>query len=88
MGSTIQTADTSLAVVGGRVVTPDAVIDGGVRIAGEQIAAVGDIDLPARRRVDPDVAVGLIECAIGLAGISRLHALVAVRHCRVEDAEG
>ncbi len=44
MRSTIQTAETSLAVVGGRVVTPDAVIDGGVRIAGEQIAAVGDID--------------------------------------------
>ena len=54
MGSTIQTADTSLAVVGGRVVTPDAVIDGGVRIAGEQIAAVGDIDAGTDTVTDAD----------------------------------
>ncbi|MFB6296896.1 MAG: alpha-D-ribose 1-methylphosphonate 5-triphosphate diphosphatase [Salinirussus sp.] len=32
------------AVTGGRVVTPDGVLEGGVRIEGDRIAAVGDVE--------------------------------------------
>jgi len=43
MSSLTRTTGTSRAVVGGRVVTPDEVIEGGVRIEGDRIAAVGDV---------------------------------------------
>ena len=64
MSSTAQTADATIAVVGGRVVTPDAVIDGGVQIDGERITAVGDIDADADIVADADgqlVLPGLID---------------------------
>jgi alpha-D-ribose 1-methylphosphonate 5-triphosphate diphosphatase len=52
MSSPAQTADSSVAVVGGRLVTPEAVVDGGVRIEGDRIAAVGDIDAEADTVID------------------------------------
>ena len=47
MSSTAQTAEGSVAVVGGRVVTPKAVIHGGVRAEGDRIVEVGDVDADA-----------------------------------------
>ena len=64
MNSTVQTADATVAVVGGRVVTPETVIDGGVRIDGERIAAVGDVDADADTVIDADgrlVLPGLVD---------------------------
>ena len=64
MSSTAQTADATIAVAGGRVVTPDAVIDGSVQIDGEQITAVGDIDADTDTVIDADgqlVLPGLID---------------------------
>jgi alpha-D-ribose 1-methylphosphonate 5-triphosphate diphosphatase len=64
MSSTAQTAQESVAVVGGRVVTPDAVIDGGVRVEGERIVEVGDIDGNADTVIDADgrsVLPGLVD---------------------------
>jgi alpha-D-ribose 1-methylphosphonate 5-triphosphate diphosphatase len=52
MSSTAQTAASTVAVVGGRVVTPEAVVDGGVRIEGDRIVAVGDIDRDAETVID------------------------------------
>lgn len=64
MSSTTQTAETTIAVVGGRLVTPDSVIDGGVRIEGGQIAEVGEIDADADTVITADgqlVLPGLID---------------------------
>jgi len=64
MSSTTQAADGSVAVVGGRVVTREAVIDGGVRVEGERIAEVGDIDRDADTVIDADgqfVLPGLVD---------------------------
>ena len=64
MNSTVQTADATVAVGGGRVVTPETVIDGGVRIDGERIAAVGDVDADADTVIDADgrlVLPGLVD---------------------------
>ncbi|MEF8937541.1 MAG: alpha-D-ribose 1-methylphosphonate 5-triphosphate diphosphatase [Halovenus sp.] len=64
MSSTAQTAEESVAVVGGRVVTPDAVIDGGVRVEGEHIVEVGEIDGDADTVIDADgrfVLPGLVD---------------------------
>ncbi|MFB6201118.1 MAG: alpha-D-ribose 1-methylphosphonate 5-triphosphate diphosphatase [Halorhabdus sp.] len=44
MSSMTQAAEPIRAVVGGRVVTPDSVLSGGVRIEGDRIVDVGDID--------------------------------------------
>jgi alpha-D-ribose 1-methylphosphonate 5-triphosphate diphosphatase len=54
----------SAVVTNGRVVTPDAVIDGGVRIEGDRIAAVGDVNTDAETVVDAGdryVLPGLID---------------------------
>ena len=64
MSSTAQTAEESVAVVGGRVVTPDAVIDGGVRVEVERIVEVGEIDGDADTVIDADgrlILPGLID---------------------------
>ncbi len=47
MSSTTRTAGVTVAIVGGRLVTPDAVVDGGVRIEGDRITGVGEIDADA-----------------------------------------
>jgi len=52
MSSSAQAADSTVAVVGGRLVTPDTVVEGGVRIEGDRIVAVGDIDAEADTVVD------------------------------------
>ena len=44
--------DGSLAVVNGRAVTPESVVDGGVRIEGDRIVAVGDVDDDADTVID------------------------------------
>ncbi|WP_136689611.1 alpha-D-ribose 1-methylphosphonate 5-triphosphate diphosphatase [Halorhabdus amylolytica] len=44
MSSLTQTTEPIRAIVGGRVVTPDSVIDGGVTIAGDRIVDVGDVE--------------------------------------------
>lgn len=64
MTSTVQATDATVAVVGGRLVTPEAVIDGGIRIVGDRIVDVGDIDASADTVVDADgqlVMPGLID---------------------------
>lgn len=64
MSSTTQAADTTLAVVGGLLVTPDTVLDGGVRIDGQQITDVGQIDADADTVIDAEgrlVLPGLID---------------------------
>lgn len=64
MSSPAQTADSSVAVVGGRLVTPDTIVEGGVRIEGDRIAAVGDIDTEADTVIDAEgrlVLPGLID---------------------------
>ncbi|ATW88118.1 alpha-D-ribose 1-methylphosphonate 5-triphosphate diphosphatase [Halohasta litchfieldiae] len=58
-----QTVD-SLAVVGGQVVTPETVIEGGIRIEGDRIVEVGDVDTDADRVIDANgryVLPGLID---------------------------
>ncbi|OLZ39185.1 alpha-D-ribose 1-methylphosphonate 5-triphosphate diphosphatase [Natrinema saccharevitans] len=52
MSSTTQTTEGSVAVVGGRVITPEAVLEGGVRIEGDRIVEVGDIDDDADTVID------------------------------------
>ncbi|WP_436903453.1 alpha-D-ribose 1-methylphosphonate 5-triphosphate diphosphatase [Halovenus halobia] len=64
MSSTTQTPEATVAVVGGRLVTPDSVIEGGVRIDGQEIAEVGDIDADAETVIDADgqlVLPGLVD---------------------------
>ncbi|WP_262177189.1 alpha-D-ribose 1-methylphosphonate 5-triphosphate diphosphatase [Haloarcula laminariae] len=57
-------AERSLAVLNGRVITPDSVVEGGVRIEGDRIVAVGDVDGDAETVIDADgqyVMPGLID---------------------------
>ncbi|WP_336326510.1 alpha-D-ribose 1-methylphosphonate 5-triphosphate diphosphatase [Halovenus sp. HT40] len=64
MSSTTQTAETTIAVVGGRLVTPDSVLEGGVRIEGGQITEIGEIDADADTVIDADgrlVLPGLVD---------------------------
>lgn len=64
MSSTTQATDSSVAVIGGRLVTPENVIDGGVRIEGARIAEVGDIVADADTVIDADgrlVLPGLVD---------------------------
>ncbi len=54
----------SVAVTGGRVVTPDGVVDGGVLVEGDRIVAVGDVDADAETVVDAEgryVLPGLVD---------------------------
>ena len=64
MTSTAQTVAESVAVVGGRVVTPEAVVDGGVRVEGDRIVGVGTVDTDADTVIDADgrfVLPGLVD---------------------------
>jgi alpha-D-ribose 1-methylphosphonate 5-triphosphate diphosphatase len=64
MSSTTQTADATVAIVGGRLVTPKAVLDGGIRIEGGQIAEIGDVDTDTGTVIDADgrlVLPGLVD---------------------------
>jgi len=64
MSSTAQTADTTVTIVDGRVVTPDGVIDGRVEIAGDRITAVGDSDAETDTVIDANgqlVLPGLVD---------------------------
>jgi alpha-D-ribose 1-methylphosphonate 5-triphosphate diphosphatase len=64
MNSTAQAVDTSVAVVGGRLVTPDAVVDGGVRIEGDRIVKIGAVDTDAETVINADgrlVLPGLVD---------------------------
>ncbi|MFC7078614.1 alpha-D-ribose 1-methylphosphonate 5-triphosphate diphosphatase [Haloarcula halophila] len=64
MSSAARAAEATVAVVGGRLVTPDAVIEGGVRIEGDRIVDVGDVDTDADTVIDVDgrlVLPGLID---------------------------
>ncbi|WP_226008011.1 alpha-D-ribose 1-methylphosphonate 5-triphosphate diphosphatase [Natrinema salinisoli] len=64
MSSTAQTTEGSVAVVGGRVITPEAVLEGGVRIEGDRIVEVGDVDGDADTVIDADgrlVLPGLVD---------------------------
>ena len=64
MSSTAQAAAESVAVVGGRVVTPEAVLDGGVRVEGDRIVSVGSVDTDADTIIDADgrfVLPGLLD---------------------------
>jgi len=57
------TAPGTVTITGARVVTPDTVIDGSVRVEGDQIAAVGDLDTTGRE-IDVDgryVLPGLVD---------------------------
>ncbi len=64
MSSTTQTSEERVAVVGGRVVTPDRVIDGGVSIKGDRIVDVGTVDADADTVIEADdrfVVPGLVD---------------------------
>jgi len=64
MSSTAQAAEATVAVVGGRLITPDAMVEGGVRIEGDRIVDVGDVDTDADTVIDADgrlVLPGLID---------------------------
>ncbi len=64
MSSTAQAAAESVAVVGGRIVTPEAVVDGGVRVEGDRIVSVGRVDTDADTVIDADgrfVLPGLVD---------------------------
>jgi alpha-D-ribose 1-methylphosphonate 5-triphosphate diphosphatase len=64
MRSTVQTAASTVAIVGGRLVTPDAVVEGGVRIENSRIADIGDVDTDAETVIDAEnrlVLPGLID---------------------------
>ncbi|RLM44105.1 alpha-D-ribose 1-methylphosphonate 5-triphosphate diphosphatase [Haloarcula sp. Atlit-47R] len=64
MSSTAQTAAESVAIVGGRVVTPDAVVEGGVRVEGDRIVSVGAVDADADTVVDANgrlILPGLVD---------------------------
>lgn len=56
--------DTRIVIDNGRIVTPTAVIEGGVRVEGTRIAAIGDVDQEGNRVIDADgqfVMPGLID---------------------------
>jgi alpha-D-ribose 1-methylphosphonate 5-triphosphate diphosphatase len=64
MSSTAETSEESVAVVSGRVVTPERVIEGGVRIEGDRIVDVGTVDGDANTVIEADgrlVIPGLID---------------------------
>jgi alpha-D-ribose 1-methylphosphonate 5-triphosphate diphosphatase len=64
MSSTTQTAEESIAVVSGRVVTPERVIEGGVRVEGDRIVDIGAVDDDADTVIEADgrlVIPGLID---------------------------
>lgn len=64
MSSTVQTSEESVAVVGGRIVTPERVIEGGVRIESDRIVGVGAVDGDADTVIEADgrlVVPGLID---------------------------
>jgi alpha-D-ribose 1-methylphosphonate 5-triphosphate diphosphatase len=64
MSSTTQTSEESVAVIGGRVVTPERVIEGGVRIEGDRIVDIGTVDGDADTVIEADgrlVIPGLID---------------------------
>ncbi|WP_226479877.1 alpha-D-ribose 1-methylphosphonate 5-triphosphate diphosphatase [Natrinema amylolyticum] len=64
MSSTAQTTDESVAVVGGRVVTPEAVLKGGVRTEGDRIVEVGVVDDDADTVIEADgrlIMPGLVD---------------------------
>lgn len=64
MSSTEQTSEGSVAVVSGRVVTPERVIEGGVRIEGDRIIDVGSVDGDADTVIEADgrlVIPGLVD---------------------------
>jgi alpha-D-ribose 1-methylphosphonate 5-triphosphate diphosphatase len=64
MSSAAQTSEGSVAVLGGRVVTPERVVDGGVRIEGDRIVDVGAVDGDADTVIDADgrlVIPGLVD---------------------------
>jgi alpha-D-ribose 1-methylphosphonate 5-triphosphate diphosphatase len=58
------TADCSLAVVNGQVVTPDAIVDGDVAVDGGRVVEVGDVNSDADTVIDADgryVLPGLVD---------------------------
>jgi alpha-D-ribose 1-methylphosphonate 5-triphosphate diphosphatase len=62
--SATEPTERTLAVVDGRVVTPDGVVEGDVRVEGDRIVAVGDVDTDADTVLDADgrlVLPGLID---------------------------
>ncbi len=64
MRSTAQTTEGSVAVVGGRVVTPEAVLEGGVRVEGDRIVEVGAVDDDADTVIEADgrlIMPGLVD---------------------------
>jgi alpha-D-ribose 1-methylphosphonate 5-triphosphate diphosphatase len=64
MSSTAQAATESVALVNGRVVTPEAVVDGGVRVEGDRIVAVGDVEGDADAVIEADgrlILPGLVD---------------------------
>jgi alpha-D-ribose 1-methylphosphonate 5-triphosphate diphosphatase len=64
MRSTAQASEERVAVVGGRVVTPERVIEGGVGIEGDRIVEVGDVDDDADTVIEADgrlVIPGLVD---------------------------
>ena len=67
MTSIAQTAVGDVVVLGGRVVTPDAVVEGSVRVEGDRIVAVGDVG------VDDDDTVVHADGRLVLPGLVDLH---------------
>jgi alpha-D-ribose 1-methylphosphonate 5-triphosphate diphosphatase len=64
MSPTARAAEATVAVVGGRLVTPDAVVEGGVHVEGDRIVDVGDVDADADTVIDADgctVLPGLVD---------------------------
>ncbi|WP_137290705.1 alpha-D-ribose 1-methylphosphonate 5-triphosphate diphosphatase [Natronorubrum halophilum] len=64
MSSTAQTAEESVAIVGGRIVTPEAVLEGGVRTEGDRIVEVGAVDDDADTVIEADgrlIMPGLVD---------------------------
>jgi alpha-D-ribose 1-methylphosphonate 5-triphosphate diphosphatase len=64
MSSTAQTGEGSVAVVGGHVVTPERVVEGGVRVEGDRIVDVGAVDADADTVVEAEgrlVVPGLVD---------------------------
>lgn len=64
MSSTAQTAEESVAIVGGHIVTPEAVLEGGVRTEGDRIVEVGAVDDDADTVIEADgrlIMPGLVD---------------------------
>jgi len=64
---------SALAVIGGRVVTPEGMVDGGVLVRDGRIAAIGTFDIPANAEVIQAkgklIAPGLVD--VGVFAIDR-----------------